>query len=67
MAVHVKRLSFKPVPVHSGSGWFLFILVLILIVGVAITQLAILHWTDGWVWNALHAGLFLVCCHSRVR
>lgn len=39
---------------------FLFTLLLILAVGIAITQLAFVHWTDGYLWNGLHAILLLV-------
>jgi len=39
---------------------FLFTLLLILAVGIAITQLAFVHWTDGYLWNGLHAILLLL-------
>ena len=39
---------------------FLITLMLILVIGVTITQLALLHWTETWVWNVLHGCLLLV-------
>ena len=39
---------------------FLITLMLIPVIGVTITQLALLHWTETWVWNVLHGCLLLV-------
>lgn len=39
---------------------FLITLMLILVIGVTITQLALLHLTETWVWNVLHGCLLLV-------
>ena len=39
---------------------FLVLLILILVIGLAITQLALNFYTDGWLWPALHIALFLV-------
>ena len=39
---------------------FLITLMLILVIGVTIMQLALLHWTETWVWNVLHGCLLLV-------
>ena len=39
---------------------FLITLVTILAIGLIITQLIIFEWTEGWLWHALHALLFMV-------
>ena len=39
---------------------FFLLLILITLVGLAITQLALHFYTDGWLWPALHGILFLV-------
>ena len=44
---------------------FLVLLILILIVGLAITQLALNFYTEGWLWPVLHGALFLVSTVSN--
>ena len=44
---------------------FLVTLLLILVVGVVITQLILLEWTDSRLWNVLHACLFFVSIHAE--
>ena len=39
---------------------FLIMLIVVLVVGLTITQLALLKWTDNRLWNLLHICLFLV-------
>ena len=44
---------------------FLITLILILLVGIAITQLAFIQWTEGWLWSVLHLGLLLVSISTK--
>ena len=39
---------------------FLLTLIVILVIGLTITQLALLKWTDTRLWNLLHICLFFV-------
>ena len=39
---------------------FFVTLLTILILGLAILQLILFKWTDGWLWPVLHIALFIV-------
>ena len=39
---------------------FIAILLTILVIGLAIVQLILIRWTDGWLWPILHAALVIV-------
>ena len=46
---------------------FIAILLTILVIGLAIVQLILIRWTDGWLWPILHAALVIVSFRKKVR
>ena len=46
---------------------FFVTLVAILVLGLAILQLILFKWTDGWLWPVLHIALFMVSASPAFR
>ena len=44
---------------------FIAILLTILVIGLAIVQLILIRWTDGWLWPILHAALVIVSFRKK--